>query len=267
MALRAIRLIGDEMLTKPCREVQQMTPRTQELIDDMLETMYEANGIGLAAPQVGVLRQIAVIDIWQDDVVEYEKELEESEQSESAEDPEDSENNGDAGKSEEESEPKGTEESEEESEPKNPEGSEGEPDEDDEWIEDDDFTGPLIMINPVITRQEGEQTNDEGCLSLPGKAGKVTRPYLIEVTYFDENMESYDMQAEGLLARAICHEVDHLSGHTYVELVEGEIHDVGGGDSEEDEESEAEEELAASEEDKPADDRTQEPDAADETSE
>ncbi|MCC8141800.1 MAG: peptide deformylase [Lachnospiraceae bacterium] len=209
-------------------------------------------------------------------MIEYEKELEESEESELSEDSEnagDNEEPEDESKSkipeepEEESEPKSNEKPEKESEPENPEGSEGEPDEDDEWIEDEEFTGPLIMINPVITRKEGEQTNDEGCLSLPGKVGKVTRPYLIEVTYFDENMESYDMQAEGLLARAICHEVDHLAGHTYVEFVEGEIHDVGSDDSEEDEEDEEKEEPAASEEEKTAGDRTKGPDAADETSE
>ncbi|MCC8028871.1 MAG: peptide deformylase [Lachnospiraceae bacterium] len=151
MALRTIRMLGDEILTKHCREVKSMTPRMRELIDDMLETMYHAEGVGLAAPQVGVLRRIVVIDI------------------------------GD---------------------------------------------GPLVMVNPVILKTEGEQTGDEGCLSLPGKAGQVTRPNYIQARFFDEDMEECEIEAEELLARAICHEVDHLEGHMYVELVEGEIHDV-----------------------------------------
>ncbi|MCC8080661.1 MAG: peptide deformylase [Lachnospiraceae bacterium] len=163
MALRTIRMLGDEILRKTCREVKSMTPRMQELIDDMLETMYHAEGVGLAAPQVGVLRRIVVIDI------------------------------GD---------------------------------------------GPLVMVNPVLLETEGEQTGDEGCLSLPGKAGQVTRPNHIKARYFDENMEEYEIEAEELLARAICHELDHLDGHMYVELVEGEIHDVVYEDEEEDETAE-----------------------------
>ncbi|MCD8323683.1 MAG: peptide deformylase [Clostridiales bacterium] len=151
MALRTIRLLGDEILTKKCREVKVLSPRIQQLIEDMLETMYDANGVGLAAPQVGVLRRIVVIDI------------------------------GD---------------------------------------------GPLIMINPVILETEGEQTGDEGCLSFPGKAGQVTRPNYVKARYFDENMEEYEIEAEELLARAICHELDHLEGHMYVEKVEGEIHEM-----------------------------------------
>ncbi len=212
MALRAIRMLGDEILTKPCREVTEMTPRLQELIGDMLETMYDADGVGLAAPQVGVLRQIVVIDIWQDGVrdpgapEEAEENAEETDQGcgpETAQEPEAEESEADEEKFEEESE------------------------------------GPLIMVNPVITRKEGEQTADEGCLSLPGKVGKVTRPYSVTVTYFDENMDEYELDAEGLLARAICHEVDHLSGHMYVEFVEGEIHDAGYRDEEEESEEES----------------------------
>ncbi len=170
MALRTIRILGDEMLTKPCRKVTSLTPRNQELIDDMLETMYDANGVGLAAPQVGVLRQIVVIDIG---------------------------------------------------------------------------AGPLIMVNPVIKATDGEQTGDEGCLSLPGKAGQVTRPYSVNVRYFDREMDEYELSAEDLLARAICHEVDHLSGKMYVELVEGQIHDVNYDEvGEEDEDYEYDESEA-----------------------
>lgn len=151
MAIRTIRRMGDEVLTKTCREIKEVTPRIQELIDDMLETMYEANGVGLAAPQVGVLKRLVVIDVG---------------------------------------------------------------------------TGPIIMMNPVILETAGEQTGDEGCLSLPGKAGQVTRPNYVKARAFDENMEEYEIEGEELLARAICHELDHLDGHMYVEKVEGDIHDV-----------------------------------------
>ena len=128
-----------------------MTPRTQDLIDDMLETMYEANGVGLAAPQVGVLKRIVVIDVGE---------------------------------------------------------------------------GPIVMINPVILETSGSQTGSEGCLSLPGKAGQVTRPNYVKAKALDENMEEYIIEGEELLARAICHELDHLEGHMYVEKVEGQLEDV-----------------------------------------
>lgn len=151
MAIREIRIMGDEVLKKVCKEVKQMTPRTEELIDDMLETMYDANGVGLAAPQVGVLKRIVVIDIGE---------------------------------------------------------------------------GPIVMINPVILETSGSQTGSEGCLSLPGKAGQVTRPNYVKVKALDENMEEYIIEGEELLARAICHELDHLEGHMYVEKVEGQLEDV-----------------------------------------
>lgn len=158
MALREIRVLGDEVLTKVCRPVKEVTPRIVELIDDMLDTMYEANGVGLAAPQVGVLRRIVVIDI------------------------------GD---------------------------------------------GPIVMINPEIIETSGSQTGDEGCLSFPGKAGKVTRPNYVKARFYDEDMECYEIEGEELLARAICHELDHLDGHMYVEKVEGEIHDMQYAEPEE----------------------------------
>lgn len=160
MALRTIRIMGDEVLTKTCREVTKVTPRISNLIDDMLETMYDACGVGLAAPQVGVLRRIVVIDVGE---------------------------------------------------------------------------GPIVMINPVILETAGSQTGDEGCLSLPGKAGQVTRPNYVKARAFDENLEEYEIEGEGLLARAICHELDHLDGHMYVEKVEGEIHDVQYADQEDEE--------------------------------
>ena len=151
MALRSIRVQGDPVLEKVCREITEVTPKIQTLASDMLETMYDACGVGLAAPQVGILRRIVVIDI------------------------------GD---------------------------------------------GPLIMINPVILETSGEQTGDEGCLSLPGKAGQVTRPNYVKAKYYDLDMNEVIVEGEGLRARAICHELDHLDGHMYTEKVEGSIHDV-----------------------------------------
>lgn len=158
MALRTIRIQGDPVLTKTCREISEVTPKIAELIEDMIDTMYEANGVGLAAPQVGILKRLVVIDVGE---------------------------------------------------------------------------GPIVMINPVILETSGEQTGDEGCLSLPGKAGQVTRPNYVKARAFDENMEEYEIEGTELLARAICHELDHLDGHMYTEKVEGGIHDVSYDDIEE----------------------------------
>lgn len=165
MATREIRIMGDEVLTKPCRPVKEITPRIRELIEDMLETMYEANGVGLAAPQVGVLRRIVTIDIGE---------------------------------------------------------------------------GPVVMINPEIMESSGSQTGEEGCLSLPGKSGAVTRPFYVKARYYNEEMQLCEIEGEELMARAICHETDHLDGHMYVEKVEGEVHDVNY-DVEDDPEQEEEE--------------------------
>ncbi|MDO4478238.1 MAG: peptide deformylase [Lachnospiraceae bacterium] len=151
MALRTIRIAGDPVLEKVCREVKEMNPRTQDLIDDMFDTMYDACGVGLAAPQVGILKRIVVIDCGDD---------------------------------------------------------------------------PICMINPVITLREGEQTGGEGCLSLPGKTGTVTRPMHVIAEAYDRNMQKITVEGEGLLARAICHECDHLDGHMYMELVEDGLYDV-----------------------------------------
>ena len=161
MAVREIRVQGDEVLTKVCKEVKVMTPRTLVLIEDMLETMYEAMGVGLAAPQVGVLKRIVVIDIGE---------------------------------------------------------------------------GPIVLINPEILETSGEQTGDEGCLSVPGLAGQVTRPNYVKVKALDENMEEVIYEGEGLLARAFCHELEHLDGHLYVEKVEGELHEPVYEEEEDEEE-------------------------------
>lgn len=128
-----------------------MTPRTQTLIEDMLETMYDAQGVGLAAPQVGVLKRIVVIDV-------------------------------------------------------SPEGDQ-----------------PIILINPEIIEKSGEQTGYEGCLSVPGKTGIVTRANYCKVKALNENMKEIVVEGEELLARAFQHEIAHLDGQLYVSLVEGEL--------------------------------------------
>ena len=151
MALRNLRYEGDPILRKTSKEVKEVTPKIRELIDDMLETMYEANGVGLAAPQVGVLKRIVVIDVGE---------------------------------------------------------------------------GPLVMVNPQVVKTSGSQTGDEGCLSVPGKAGTVTRPDEVTVRFMGEDGEWYELEGRELLARAICHECDHLDGKLYINIVEGELHDT-----------------------------------------
>lgn len=159
MALRNIREIGDAVLTKKCREVTEMTPRIRELIEDMLDTMYEANGVGLAAPQVGVLKRIVVIDTTGED--------------------------------------------------------------------------PYVLINPRIVETSGEQTGQEGCLSVPGKYGIVTRPNYVKAVALDIDMQPFELEGTELLARAICHELEHLDGHLYVEKAQGGLRDVEPDEDEE----------------------------------
>lgn len=159
MALRTIRKEGDPILTKKCRAVEEITPKLRELIYDMFDTMYEAFGVGLAAPQVGVLKRIVVIDC------------------------------GDA---------------------------------------------PIVLINPEIIETDGAQTGDEGCLSVPGMAGTVTRPNYVKVRALNEDMEEIELEGTELLARAFCHEIDHLDGKMYTELVEGDLHKVVYDEDDED---------------------------------
>ena len=151
MALRNIRILGDEILKKQAKEVTEMTPEIEELIDDMFETMYDANGCGLAAPQVGIRKRIVVIDC------------------------------GDL---------------------------------------------PLVLINPEILETSGEQTGQEGCLSVPGKVGIVTRPNYAKVKALDENMDEIIVEGTELLARCLCHEIDHLNGIMYVDKAEGPLMDT-----------------------------------------
>lgn len=167
MALRNIRIMGDPVLTKVCKEVTELTQRNQELIDDMFETMYASNGVGLAAPQVGILKRIVTIDVTGED--------------------------------------------------------------------------PIVLINPKILETSGEQTGQEGCLSVPGKSGQVTRPNYVKVTAYDRDMKPIEVEGTELLARALVHELEHLDGHLYVEKVEGELQTVGAMDD--DDEDYPEDEL------------------------
>lgn len=151
MALRTIREIGDDVLVKNCKEVKEITPRIKELVEDMFETMYDANGVGLAAPQVGILKRIFVIDVTGED--------------------------------------------------------------------------PMVFINPEILETSGEQTGYEGCLSVPGKSGIVTRANYVKAKATDLDGNEFIIEGEELLARAIQHENDHLNGKMYVDKVEGELVD------------------------------------------
>ena len=151
MALRNIRTEGDPILGKVSKPILEMTDKTRILIGDMLETMYHANGVGLAAVQAGVLKRVVVIDV------------------------------------------------------------------------SEEGNAPIILINPEIIDKSGSQTGDEGCLSVPGKSGVVTRAEYVKVKAFNEKMETYELEGHGLLARAIQHELDHLDGILYTSKVEGEL--------------------------------------------
>lgn len=156
MAIRNIRVDGDDILRRKCKPVDKLTPRLETLIDDMFDTMYDANGVGLAAPQVGVLRRIVVIDVMDGN--------------------------------------------------------------------------PLTLINPEIIEKDGEQDGMEGCLSLPGLEGEVKRPNHVICRALNRKMEEFTVEGEGLLARCICHELDHLDGILYKDLAIGGVHPVDRGD-------------------------------------
>ena len=157
MAIRKIVTLGDETLRKHCKPQEKYDKRLATLLKDMADTMYKAEGVGLAAPQVGILRRIAVVDVTED------------------------------------------------------------------------HSGLLEMVNPEIIEREGEQTGREGCLSVPGRQGVVTRPMKIKARFQDRTGDTYEIETEGFEARAICHELDHLDGTLYIdvmdrELTEEEIH-------------------------------------------
>ena len=162
MAIRTIREIGEAVLEKKSKVIPEITPRIRTLAEDMLETMYEACGVGLAAPQVGILKRMFVIDI-------------------------------------------------------TPDASE-----------------PYVLINPEILETSGEQTGNEGCLSVPGKSGLVTRPNYAKVKALNLDGEEFILEGEELLARAILHEYDHLDGILYTTKVEGPLQDVNYEEPEED---------------------------------
>ena len=144
MALRTIRVQGDPVLEKVCREITEVTPKIQTLASDMLETMYDACGVGLAAPQVSILKRVVVIDVGE---------------------------------------------------------------------------GLLELVNPEIIATSGEQIDAEGCLSVPGEDGEVKRPYVVRVRAQDRHGNTFEIEGEELLARAFCHEIDHLDGILYVDKV------------------------------------------------
>ena len=146
MAIRKLRYEGDEILKKKSREVEQIDDRMQELIDDMIETMHKYNAVGLAAVQVGILKRLLVIDLYDD-------------------------------------------------------------------------TGVIVMINPIIIKEKGEQEVDEGCLSFPNKFAKVIRPKEVVAEYTNREGKRMKIKAKDLLAQAICHEVDHLNGEVFVDKI------------------------------------------------
>lgn len=142
MAIRTIRISTDEVLRKKCKVVKEITPNLLTLLDDMADTMYDANGVGLAAPQVGILKRVVVIDIGE---------------------------------------------------------------------------GLVELINPEILETSGSQIDDEGCLSVPGKYAPVDRPYYAKVKAMDRDGNEFIIEGEELMARALCHEIDHLDGILYID--------------------------------------------------
>lgn len=151
MGIRKIVTLGDDSLRKVCKRQEKFDRRLGTLLKDMADTMYKAEGVGLAAPQVGILRRIAVVDITED------------------------------------------------------------------------HKGLLELVNPEIVEVDGEQTGREGCLSLPGRQGVVTRPMKVKVRYQDRNGDAYELETEGFEARAICHELDHLDGRLYIDVMSREL--------------------------------------------
>jgi peptide deformylase len=150
MAIRQIRLSDDPILRKVSREITEINDRIKTLLEDMVDTMYEADGVGLAAPQVGVLRRVIVIDVGE---------------------------------------------------------------------------GILKLINPEIIEQNGEVIDAEGCLSVPNRSGTVKRPEWVKVKYLNEEGEAKEIEGTGLLARALCHEIDHLNGILFTDKIIEEIED------------------------------------------
>ncbi len=173
MAIRKIVTLGDDTLRKVCKPQEKFDRRLGILLRDMADTMYKANGVGLAAPQVGILRRVCVIDITED------------------------------------------------------------------------HSGKLEMVNPVIVEEEGSQTGREGCLSLPNRQAVVTRPLKVTARYQDRDGVWMEIETEGLEARAICHELDHLDGRLYIDVMDRELtqEEMEGHIPEDDAEDDAEEDA------------------------
>ena len=151
MGIRKIVTLGDEALRKHCKPQEKFDRRLATLLKDMADTMYKAEGVGLAAPQVGILRRVAVVDVTED------------------------------------------------------------------------HSGLMELVNPEIIKQDGEQTGREGCLSVPGRQGIVTRPMKVKIRFQDRNGDIYELETEGFEARAICHELDHLDGRLYIDVMDREL--------------------------------------------
>ena len=151
MGIRKIVTIGDDALRKHCKPQEKFDRKLATLLKDMADTMYKAEGVGLAAPQVGILRRIAVVDVTED------------------------------------------------------------------------HSGLLELVNPQIVEEDGSQTGREGCLSLPGRQGVVTRPMKVKVRFQDRNGDSFELETEGFEARAVCHELDHLDGRLYIDVMDREL--------------------------------------------
>lgn len=151
MGIRKIVTLGDDALRKHCKPQEKFDRRLATLLKDMADTMYKAEGVGLAAPQVGILRRVAVVDVTED------------------------------------------------------------------------HSGLLELVNPEIIERDGEQTGREGCLSVPGRQGVVTRPMKVKVRFQDRSGETYELETEGFEARAVCHELDHLDGRLYIDVMEREL--------------------------------------------
>ena len=151
MGTRKIVKIGDDTLRKVCKKQEKFDLRLGILLKDMAETMYQSEGVGLAGPQVGILRRVAVVDVTED------------------------------------------------------------------------HSGLLELINPEIVEREGSQTGREGCLSVPGRQGVVTRPMKITVRFQDRKGNWMELETEGFEARAVCHELDHLDGRLYIDVMDREL--------------------------------------------
>jgi len=150
MAIRHIRTDDDPILRKISKTVDSFNDKLKVLIEDMIETMHHAEGVGLAAPQIGILKRVIVIDLYDED-------------------------------------------------------------------------GPMALVNPEIVEMQGEQVEEEGCLSLPGRRGIVKRPESVKVKFQDEEGNAYIIEGEELLARVLCHEIDHLNGILYIDKQEEEL--------------------------------------------